>query len=65
MEQNYYRQGEEILGKLAASVQRQDAVDLTALTQLADAIVESVQGSDQLVVEALSSPAGPPLVTNL
>lgn len=65
MEQNHYRQAEELLAKLAASVQRQDAVDLAELAQLADGIVESVQGSDQLVVEALSSPAGPPLVTNL
>ncbi|HQV10735.1 MAG TPA: hypothetical protein PKW52_05320, partial [Nitrospira sp.] len=65
MEQNHYRQAEELLAKLAASVQRQDAVDLAELAQLADGIVESVQGSDQLVVEALSSPTGPPLVTNL
>lgn len=65
MEQTHYRQAEEILGKLAASVQRQEAVDLSELTRLADVIVESVQGSDHLVVEALSSPAGPPLVTNL
>lgn len=65
MEQNHYRRAEEILGKLAASVQRQEAVDLAELTQVADGIVESLQGSDQLVVEALSSPTGPPLVTNL
>ncbi len=65
MEQNHYRQAEEILAQLAASVQRQDAVDLGELTQHANGIVESVQGSDQLVVEALSSPTGPPLVTNL
>ncbi|ODT44509.1 MAG: hypothetical protein ABS70_05350 [Nitrospira sp. SCN 59-13] len=65
MEQNHYRQAEEILAKLAASVQRQEAIDLTDLTHVADAIVDSLQGSDQLVVEALSSPSGPPLVTNL
>ncbi|MGC3976056.1 MAG: HD domain-containing phosphohydrolase [Nitrospira sp.] len=65
MEQNHYRQAEAILAKLAACVQRQEAVDLTEPTHLADAIVESLQGSDQLVVEALSSPSGPPLVTNL
>ncbi len=65
MEQNHYRRAEEILGKLAASVQRQEAMDLAELTEVADGIVESLQGSDQLVVEALSSPTGPPLVTNL
>ena len=65
MEENHYRQAEEIVAKVAASVQRQDAVDLADVTHLADAIVESLQASDQLVVEALSSPAGPPLVTNL
>ena len=31
MEQNHYRQAEELLAKLAASVQRQDAVDLAEL----------------------------------
>ncbi|MCS6297432.1 MAG: HD domain-containing protein [Nitrospira sp.] len=65
MEENHYRRAEEIVAKVAASVQRQDAVDLADVTHLADAIVESLQASDQLVVEALSSPAGPPLVTNL
>ncbi len=65
MEENHYRQAEEIVAKLAASVQRQDAVDLADVTHLADAIVASLQASDQLVVEALSSPSGPPLVTNL
>lgn len=65
MEENHYRQAEEIVAKLAAAVQRQDAVDLADVTHLADAIVASLQASDQLVVEALSSPSGPPLVTNL
>lgn len=65
MEQNHYRQAENALGKVAAAVQRQEPVDLTELTHLAKVIVDSIQGNDQLVVEALSSPAGPPLVTNL
>ncbi len=65
MEQNHYRQAEEILTRLTASVQRQEAVDLAGLEHLADAIIHSLQSSDQLVVEALSSPTGPPLVTNL
>ncbi len=65
MEQNHYRQAEDALVKVTAAVQRQEAVDLTELTHLAGTIVQSIQGNDQLVVEALSSPAGPPLVTNL
>ncbi len=64
-EQNRYRQAEEALMQVAAAVQRQERVDLTKMTHLAGTIVDSIQENDQLVVEALSSPAGPPLVTNL
>lgn len=65
MEQNYYRKAEDALIRVAAAVQRQEPVTLTELTPLAGTIVESIQQNDQLVVEALSSPVGPPLVTNL
>ena len=65
MEQNHYRQAEDALMRVAAAVQRQEPVNLTELTHLAGSIVESIQENDQLVVEALSSPVGPPLVTNL
>lgn len=65
MEQNHYRQAEEILTRVTASVQRQEAVDLAGLEDLADAIIKSLHSSDQLVVEALSSPTGSPLITNL
>lgn len=65
MEQNHYRQAEDALMRVAAAVQRQEPVNLTELTHLAGSIVESIQETDQLVVEALSSPVGPPLVTNL
>ena len=51
--------------QIAAAVQRQEPVNVTVLSQLAGEIVESIQANDQLVVEALSSPVGPPLVTNL
>ena len=64
-EQNRYRQVEQSLTQVAAAVQRQELVDLTELTQLAGTIIDSIQENDQLVVEALSSPSGPPLVTNL
>ncbi|MDR4481006.1 MAG: HD domain-containing phosphohydrolase [Nitrospira sp.] len=65
MEQNHYRQAEEALMRVAAAVQRQESVNVTELTELAGLIVDSIQENDQLVVEALSSPVGPPLVTNL
>ncbi len=65
MDQNHYRQVEDAVGKVAVAVQRQEPVDLTELTHLAKVMVDAIQGNDQLVVEALSSPAGPPLVTNL
>ncbi len=64
-EQNRYRQAETALMQMAAAVQRQERVDLTEMTHLAGTIVDSLQENDQLVVEALSSPPGPPLVTNL
>ena len=64
-EQNRYRQAEEALMHVAAAVQRQERVDLTEMTHLAGTIVDSIQENDQLVVEALSSPPGHPLVTNL
>ena len=51
--------------QVAAAVQRQEQVDLTEATHCAGAIVDSLLENDQLVVEALSSPPGPPLVTNL
>lgn len=65
MEQNYYREAEAALMRVAAAVQRQEPVDLEEMTRLAGSIVDSIQENDQLVVEALSSPAGPPLVSNL
>ena len=63
--QNHYRQAEGALMRMAAAVQGEERVDLTEVTYLAGTIVDSIQANDQLVVEALSSPPGPPLVTNL
>lgn len=62
---SHYRQAEDAVMQVAAAVQRQEPVNVTVLSQLAGGIVESIQVNDQLVVEALSSPVGPPLVTNL
>ena len=65
MAMSHYRQAEDAVMQVAAAVQRQEPVNVTVLNRLADGIVESIQANDQLVVEALSSPVGPPLVTNL
>ncbi|WHZ21387.1 MAG: Metal-dependent phosphohydrolase [Nitrospira sp.] len=64
-EQHLYRHIEASLLEVTAAVQRQEQVDLAEVTHLAGTIVDAVQENDQLVVEALSSPVGPPLVTNL
>lgn len=64
-EQNLYRQIETSLLQVTAAVQRQEQADFAEVTHLAGTIVDAIQENDQLVVEALSSPAGPPLVTNL
>ncbi len=64
-EQNHYRRAEAALVQVASAVQRREQVDLTETTHCAGAIVDSLQENDQLVVEALSSPPGSPLVTNL
>lgn len=65
MEQHHYRQAEAALAKAAAAVQQDEDVDLSELAPLASAIIDALHASDQLVVEALSSPPGSPLITNL
>ena len=64
-EHNRYGQAMEALLQMTAIVQRQERIDIAAITHLAGTIVDSLQANDQLVVEALSSPPGPSLVTNL
>ena len=62
---DWYRIAQEQLTGVALAVQRQDKLDLEALSALATEIAESLKKSDQLLVQAMSGPAGPPLVTNL
>lgn len=61
----WYRDAERELGELAAAVQDQRPIRLTNLERLAADLVSSLKESDELVVAALSDPAGQPLVTNL
>ncbi|MBS0172155.1 MAG: HD domain-containing protein [Nitrospira sp.] len=65
MEPHLYRQAEAALAKIAEAVRRRDDLDLSELTRSASGVVDALHASDQLVVEALSSPAGSPLITNL
>jgi len=62
---DWYRIAQEQLTGVALAVQRQDKLDLEALSALATEIAEALKKSDQLLVQAMSGPAGPPLVTNL
>ena len=62
---DWYRIAQEQLTGAALAVQRQDALDLEALSVLATGIAEALKKSDQLLVQAMSGPAGPPLITNL
>ena len=61
----WYQSAVEQLTRVAVAIQRQDDLDLKGVSSLASVIVESLSRSDQLVVEALAGPSGPPLVTNL
>jgi hypothetical protein len=62
---DWYRRAQEQLTGLALAVQRQDALDLEPLSALATEVVAALKRSDRLLVQAMSGPAGPPLITNL
>jgi HD domain len=62
---DWYRLAEERLTAVALAVQRQEPLNMEALSAVATGIVESLKRTDQLLVHAISGPAGPPLITNL
>ncbi len=62
---DWYRVAEEQLMAVATAVQRQDPLDIEALSTLAIGLADTLRHSDQLVVKALGGPAGPSLITNL
>ncbi len=62
---DWYRIAQEQLTGVALAVQRQDELDFEALSTLAIGIAAALKKSDQLLVQAMSGPAGPPLITNL
>ena len=60
-----YRRAEQELTSFASAIQRQDALEVAELSAVAKEIADSIGRNDQLVVEALSGPAGSVLITNL
>jgi len=62
---DWYQIAQEQLTGVALAVQRQDALDLESVSTLATGIADALKGSDQLLVQAMSGPEGPPLITNL
>lgn len=62
---SWYRDAEAELASIAEAVQSQRPVNLHRLETLATGLVAALRQSDELVVEALSSPSGSPLITNL
>ena len=62
---NWYCQIAEELTTIAAAVQARRPFPMGRLESLRDELVASLKRSDELVVHALSGPAGSPLITNL
>ncbi|TKS61901.1 MAG: hypothetical protein EWM72_00026 [Nitrospira sp.] len=62
---NWYREAVQELADVAAAVQSQRPLRMKRLETLATGLVSSLKQNDELVVEALSGPAGSSLITNL
>ena len=61
----WYRDAEAELTFVASAIQSQRNIQLDRLEVLAASLVASLKRSDELIVMALSSPSGSPLLTNL
>ncbi len=61
----WYRDAEAELTLVASAIQSQRTIQLDRLEALAASLVASLKRSDELIVMALSSPSGSPLLTNL
>lgn len=62
---DWYHIAQDQLTGVALAMQRQDELDFEGLSALATGIADELKRSDQLLVQAMSGPAGPPLITNL
>jgi HD-GYP domain-containing protein (c-di-GMP phosphodiesterase class II) len=60
-----YRLAQDELTGVALAIQRQEELDLEAVSSLATRIADALKKNDSLLVQAMSGPAGPPLITNL
>ena len=57
---NWYHEAGQAVGEIATAVQDYRSISLERLEALAEHVVSSLQRNDELVVEALAGPAGPP-----
>jgi HD-GYP domain-containing protein (c-di-GMP phosphodiesterase class II) len=62
---SWYRDAEAELARVASAIQAQHPFRMEALESLAASLVSALKQNDRLIVEALSSPSGSPLITNL
>ena len=62
---DWYCIAQKQLTGVALAVQQGDELDLEALSALASEITGELKRSDQLLIQAMSGLAGPPLITNL
>jgi len=62
---DWYRMAQEEVSRLAETVRHHAVIRLEPLTKIAAGIVQSLESSDRLVVQALSGANGSPLITNL
>lgn len=62
---SWYEKAVQTLDEVALAVQGHQEIPLQDLETLASDVAESLQHTDELVVEALSGPPGSPLITNL
>ncbi len=62
---NWYREAETELADVASAIQSQRPLRIERLEALASRLVSALKQNDELIVEALSSPSGSPLITNL
>ena len=61
----WYQAAHEELSRLATAGQHRHSLNLDAISRLAETLTEALHEGDHLVIQALSGPAGPPLLTNL
>ena len=62
---SWYRKAEQELEAAAAAIRSQCPLRMDRLEVLRDELVSALKQNDELVVQALSGPAGSPLITNL